>query len=45
MPKRVLYDDIYQYPWYLALIIGLFQMLSLVPGVSRSGSTVVGAML
>jgi undecaprenyl-diphosphatase len=45
MPKRVVYDDIYQYPWYLALIIGLFQMLSLVPGVSRSGSTVVGAML
>jgi undecaprenyl-diphosphatase len=45
MPKRVIYDDIYQYPWYLALIIGLFQMLSLVPGVSRSGSTVVGAML
>jgi undecaprenyl-diphosphatase len=45
MPKRVVYDDIYQYPWNLALIIGLFQMLSLVPGVSRSGSTVVGAML
>ncbi|HTN60117.1 MAG TPA: undecaprenyl-diphosphate phosphatase [Devosia sp.] len=45
MPKRVVYDDIYQYPWHLALIIGLFQMLSLVPGVSRSGSTVVGAML
>src|SRR5690606_1224690 len=39
------YDDIYRFPWHLALIIGLFQMLSLVPGVSRSGSTVVGAML
>ena len=39
------YDDIYQFPWHLALIIGLFQMLSLVPGVSRSGSTVVGGML
>jgi undecaprenyl-diphosphatase UppP len=39
------YTDIYSYPWHLALIIGLFQMLSLVPGVSRSGSTVVGAML
>ena len=45
MPKREVYDDAYQYPWHLALIIGLFQMLSLVPGVSRSGSTVVGAML
>ena len=45
MPKQVRHDDIYSYPWHLALIIGLFQMLSLVPGVSRSGSTVVGAML
>lgn len=39
------YDDIYHFPWHLALIIGLFQMLSLVPGVSRSGSTVVAGML
>ncbi|SFV38006.1 undecaprenyl-diphosphatase [Devosia crocina] len=39
------YDDIYTFPWRLALIVGLFQMLSLVPGVSRSGSTVVGGML
>ncbi|WP_240231452.1 undecaprenyl-diphosphate phosphatase [Devosia lacusdianchii] len=45
MPKRETYDDIYQYPWHLALIVGLFQMLSLIPGVSRSGATVVGAML
>jgi len=39
------YDDIYAFPWHLALIMGLFQMISLVPGVSRSGSTVVGGML
>ena len=39
------YDDIYHFPWHLALIVGLFQMVSLIPGVSRSGSTVVGAML
>lgn len=45
MPKQEKYDDIYQFPWHMALIIGLFQMLSLIPGVSRSGSTVVGAML
>jgi len=45
MPKREKYDDIYQFPWHLAVIVGLFQMLSLIPGVSRSGSTVVGAML
>ena len=45
LPLQPRYDDIYQFPWYLALIVGLFQMLSLVPGVSRSGSTVVAGML
>jgi undecaprenyl-diphosphatase len=39
------YTDIYTYPWHLCLIVGLFQMLALIPGVSRSGATVVGAML
>ena len=45
LPLQPRYDDIYQFPWHLALIVGLFQMLSLVPGVSRSGATVVGGML
>jgi len=45
MPKREIYDDAFAYPWHLSVIIGLFQMISLIPGVSRSGSTVVGAML
>jgi undecaprenyl-diphosphatase len=45
LPLQPKYDDIYHFPWHLALIVGLFQMISLVPGVSRSGSTVVGAML
>jgi len=28
-----------------ALIIGLFQVLSIIPGTSRSGSTIIGAIL
>lgn len=39
------YTDIYSYPPYLCFLIGLFQMLALVPGVSRSGATIVGALL
>lgn len=45
LPLQPKYDDIYRFPWHLALIVGLFQMISLIPGVSRSGSTVVGGML
>lgn len=45
LPLSRLYTDIYDYPLRLAFIIGLFQMLALIPGVSRSGATVVGAML
>jgi undecaprenyl-diphosphatase len=39
------YTSIYEYPPLVCLYIGLFQMLSLIPGVSRSGSSIVGALL
>ena len=38
-------SDVYDITYKTALMIGLFQCLSLIPGTSRSGSTILGAIL
>ena len=38
-------DDVHAISYKTALMIGLFQCLSLVPGTSRSGSTILGATM
>lgn len=44
--KRVpLVGDIGAITYKTALIIGLFQVLSIIPGTSRSGATIIGALL
>ena len=37
--------DVHDIGWKTALYIGCFQALSLIPGTSRSGSTILGAIL
>jgi undecaprenyl-diphosphatase len=43
--KKPLIRRIDQINYRVALFIGVFQVLSLVPGTSRSGATILGAML
>ena len=38
-------EDVYTIDYKTALLIGCFQCLSLIPGTSRSGSTILGAIL
>jgi undecaprenyl-diphosphatase len=38
-------NDVYEITYKDAIKIGLFQVLSLIPGTSRSGSTIIGGML
>ena len=38
-------DDVHDIGYKTAILIGVFQCLSLVPGTSRSGSTILGAIL
>lgn len=41
-PKVRRIDDI---TWKMAIVIGMFQLLSMIPGTSRSGATIIGGIL
>ncbi len=43
--KKAKVNHISEITYSMALMIGLFQVLSIIPGTSRSGATIVGAML
>ena len=43
--KNALVTDIKSMTYKTALLIGMFQVLSIIPGTSRSGATILGAML
>jgi undecaprenyl-diphosphatase len=44
LQKRVVTRSVEEMPWRTALTIGVVQCLSMIPGVSRSGATIMGAL-
>ncbi|NLM56912.1 MAG: undecaprenyl-diphosphate phosphatase [Clostridiales bacterium] len=44
-PKSQVKSDVSSITYLTAFAIGLFQILAIIPGTSRSGSTILGAML
>lgn len=45
MQKRVLYEDVDSVPLKTGFFVGVAQCLALIPGVSRSGATIIGGLL
>ncbi len=45
LPLKPRYTDVMDYPLGLCFKIGLFQCLAMIPGTSRSGATIAGALL
>lgn len=43
--RTVKVDSIADISWKMALYIGIFQVLTLIPGTSRSGATIIGGIL
>ena len=45
MKKEPIHHDARDFPLHVAFFIGCFQCLAMIPGVSRSGATIAGALL
>ena len=45
LPKKTRVETVDAFPYWLAFALGVIQILSLVPGTSRSGITIIGALL